>query len=189
MTDAMAIPRTAELEAEGAKLFESPTSHAALRTVESLGAILLGAGTFLGSLLVPGVAHLLGLSALEGSVACGLVVIGVIQATVAYWVSGLSRLYFWAEYADDELEAIRRREVELKGALARLRVTQEHDRIPRDLHDGVAAQLAGLVWRVRRLASDPRARPHPWSSKRSSAGCSTPSTSYATRSSHCGATR
>ena len=245
----MAVPRAAaELESEGAKLFESPTSHTASRTVQSLGAVLLGAAAFEASLLVPGVTDVLGVGALEGSIACGLVILGVTIASVVYWSTGFSRLYLWAEYAEsvltaagysyviqasgrlqnlfwllylghvfnlgsngtsarngillgaaptaialgfglkgdtagvavslaagafgvalyfkvarsfDELEDTRRREVELKGRLARLRVAQERDRIARDLHDGVGAELASLIWRVRRLASDPTNPPSP----------------------------
>jgi signal transduction histidine kinase len=53
----------------------------------------------------------------------------------------------------EKLEVLRRREAELKAKVASLRVAQERDRIARDLHDGVGAQLAGLIWRVRGLGT------------------------------------
>jgi len=65
----MAIPEaTPELESDGAKLFESPTSSAALRTLQSLGAAFLVVALFEASLFVPGVSGLLGVSVLEGAV-------------------------------------------------------------------------------------------------------------------------
>ena len=42
---------------------------------------------------------------LQGAFACGLVVAGVCVATAAYRTSGLSRLYFWAEYSESALTA------------------------------------------------------------------------------------
>lgn len=53
----------------------------------------------------------------------------------------------------DELEASRQREAELKRKLVELGVSRERGRIAQDLHDSVGAQLAGLVWRVRALAT------------------------------------
>jgi signal transduction histidine kinase len=239
---------TADLNSEGAKLFESPTSHAGQRTIQSVGALFAALAVFQASLFVPGVARSFGVGVLDGALACGLVIVGATVGNGAYWLSGLSRLYFWAEYAEswlsaagysyliyasgtpqsffwflylahvfvissggtnlrnsvligvapaaialgfglkgqlataivclaaggfgvalylivgrssDELEKVRRREVELKGNLARLRVAQERDRIARDLHDGVGAQLAGLVWRVRGMASGSASQPSP----------------------------
>ena len=42
-------------------------------------------------------------------------------------------------------------EARLKESLAQLRVAEERERISRDLHDGVGAQLAGVIWRVEAL--------------------------------------
>jgi hypothetical protein len=102
----MAAPNaTPELEWRGVERVESPTTHAAMRTVQSLGGVVLGAAALQASLFVPGVARVFGVSAVDGAVTCGLVVAGVTLATVAYWISGLSRLYFWAEYAESALAA------------------------------------------------------------------------------------
>jgi len=53
----------------------------------------------------------------------------------------------------DELEASRQREAELKRKLVEIGASRERGRIAQDLHDSVGAQLAGLVWRVRALAT------------------------------------
>lgn len=53
----------------------------------------------------------------------------------------------------DDLEATRQREAKLKQQLVALSISQERGRIAQDLHDSVGAHLAGLVWRVRTLAS------------------------------------
>lgn len=55
------------------------------------------------------------------------------------------------------LSAALAREAELKLQLAELRVHQERSRIAEDLHDGIGANLAGLMWRVRAMTSSPRA--------------------------------
>jgi len=49
------------------------------------------------------------------------------------------------------LEASRAREAQLKHSLARFRVAEERSRIARDLHDGIAGELAALAWRLRRI--------------------------------------
>lgn len=53
----------------------------------------------------------------------------------------------------DDLEASRQREAELKRRLVELGAARERGRIAQDLHDSIGAQLAGLVWRVRALAT------------------------------------
>lgn len=59
--------------------------------------------------------------------------------------------------AKSRLDASLAREAALKNALARHRVAEERNRIARDLHDGVAGELAALTWRLRRIALEPHA--------------------------------
>jgi signal transduction histidine kinase len=117
-------------------------------------ALVVGcAGTsFRNSLLLAGVPSVVGLGFALAGQPYGAVV-SVIAAAVGV------ALYRLGARSIDELEALRRREAELKGRLAELRVAQERGRIARDLHDGVGAQLAGLIWRVRGLASAPSSSP------------------------------
>jgi signal transduction histidine kinase len=62
-------------------------------------------------------------------------------------------VYLMAARSFDELEAVRRREIQLRMEVAERSVSDERSRIARDLHDSVGAQLAGLVSRVRGFAS------------------------------------
>jgi signal transduction histidine kinase len=48
-------------------------------------------------------------------------------------------------------EASRVREVQRENSLARLCIGEERNRIARDLHDGVAGELAALAWRLRQI--------------------------------------
>lgn len=105
-----------------------------------------GVGTTLRNLLVivSGPAMVAVAFALRGDTGAALVgSLGGIIGIAFYLVVG--RMY-------DDLESSRQREATFKTRLAQLRVDQERTRIARDLHDGVAAELAALVWRARALA-------------------------------------
>ena len=223
-----------------AQVLEIPSAHAAARTFGALAAVFVAIAALEVSLFVPAVARTLHVSPVDGAVACGLAIVGATIATVAYRLTGPSRIYLWAEYLEsvlsaagysylihasgtphsafwfiylvhcflmatsgtslrntvllgaapsavalgflvqgqiaaavaslvagafgvmlylmiakafDELEAARRREARLRTDLAELSVSRERDRIARDLHDSIGAQLSGLVSRVRGFAS------------------------------------
>jgi hypothetical protein len=76
MPRAMVVPGAPDLENEGAKLFESPAAHAAMRTFQSVGAALGAVALFQASLFVPSVARLFGVTVLQGAFASSLVVSG-----------------------------------------------------------------------------------------------------------------
>jgi signal transduction histidine kinase len=99
------------------------------------------------AIIAAGPAALLVAFALDGNVASSLISVfaGALGVTVC---NLMARVYY-------DLEATRRREAHLKLSLTKLRVTEERSRIARDLHDGVGSELAALVWRLRRLATDP----------------------------------
>lgn len=80
---------------------------------------------------------------LKGAPASAL--LSLLIGSVGAWLySVMARLH-------SSLEASRVREVQLENRLARFRIGEERNRIARDLHDGVAGELAALAWRLRQI--------------------------------------
>ena len=65
-------------------------------------------------------------------------------------VLGVACMHAFASSVRHRMRAEAERRI-LRGRLERLQVERERDRIARDLHDGVAADLSALVWRAREL--------------------------------------
>jgi signal transduction histidine kinase len=227
--------------ARAAALFRIPRAHELFRSNASvLGFGALGA-LFIALMFVPSVTSTLRITSTLGISVTTVLLACVFAATVAYRLTGLSRLYFWLDVLEgvsaeafvfflvhasgsatnilwlfylghtlmtasvgtsrrnlaiislgpaalavafglehdvvsallsllsgamgatlynvmgqtyDDLEASRLREAQLKVNLTQLRVAQERSRIARDLHDGVAADLAALAWRLRGRAAE-----------------------------------
>jgi len=150
--------------------------YLALDVVESLGIqagvslLLYRSGSVLSVFWLAYLGHMQVLASL-GFCRQNLAVVGTCPAalTLAFWLKGdsasalvsllvgvvalyvynlLSRVY-------SSLEAALDREAQLKISLARVRVAEERNRIARDLHDGVAGELAALSWRLRRMTVEP----------------------------------
>jgi len=68
----------------------------------------------------------------------------LVGGTGAWFYSVMARLH-------SSLDAARVREVQLENSLARFRIGEERNRIARELHDGVAGELAALAWRLRQI--------------------------------------
>ncbi len=73
-----------------------------------------------------------------------------ITVTASLGVLGAACIYVFAASAKHRLRGEAERRV-LRSRLERLLVERERDRIARDLHDGVAADLSALLWRAREL--------------------------------------
>ena len=73
-----------------------------------------------------------------------------VAVTASLGVLGAVCIYVFAASAKHRLRGEAERRV-LRSRLERLLVERERDRIARDLHDGVAADLSTLLWRAREL--------------------------------------
>jgi signal transduction histidine kinase len=90
---------------EAAQALEIPSSHAVIRTAKTLGLIFLAVAAFEAALFVPAVARQLRGGPEDGAIAAALAFAGAVVATVAYRMSGPSRVYLWAEYTESALAA------------------------------------------------------------------------------------
>lgn len=89
--------------------------------------------------------------------AIGFAVRGEVPAAVLSFLLGATALYLYRLFlaATDHRNQLAREHEQLQRRLAELAVVEERERIARDLHDGLGANLTAAIWQTRRVPEVP----------------------------------
>lgn len=76
-------------------------------------------------------------------------------ALISLPIAAIDLFFIWVgQTVVAELRARQQSQMHLRDELAALQVTHERQRISRDIHDGIGADLAAMEWRLRNLAEE-----------------------------------